>query len=85
MADTVTGHAGRYDLISQRVLGETGAKGVVMFVYEGSQGHGMSVSLRPSSALAVQSMLPAILRYMADAIEQGAPPDGVRFTTESKT
>lgn len=82
MGETVTGHAGRYDHISARVLEETEAKGVVLIVHDGKLGFGMSVSVRPAAAGEVHVMLPSILRTVADAIERGTPPDGLRVTTK---
>lgn len=81
MAEKVVGHAGRYDDIAIRALKEAQAKGVVMIVIEGKHGFGMSVPTLPE-AIGVSMHLPALLRSVADLIEQGHGPDGVRLTTE---
>lgn len=80
--EKVVGHAGRYDDIAIRAREEAGAKGVVLIVVDGKHGFGMSVPTRPGAAVGVNMHLPALLRSVADLIEQGHGPDGVRVTTE---
>jgi len=80
--ERVVGHAGRYDDIAIRALEEAGAKGVVLIVVEGKHGFGMSVPTRPEASIVVNMQLPALLRSVADLIEQGHGPDGVRVTME---
>lgn len=82
MAEKVVGHAGRYDDIAIRAMKEAGAKGLVMIVIEGKHGFGMSVPTLAEAVIGVNMHLPALLRSVADLIEQGHGPDGVRITTE---
>ena len=83
MAERVVGHAGRYDDIAVRALGDAEAEGVVLLVVNGKRGFGMSVSTRPEASIVVNMQLPALLRSVADLIEQGHGPDGVRITEKT--
>lgn len=59
--------AGKYDIHCSRILSEEDADAVVVMVINGHKGNGFSVnSADPVLAL----HLPAILREMADSIEQ---------------
>lgn len=86
MADRVIGHPGRYDEHAARVLRETEADAVVLVVVNGKKGFGMSVSADPEKPGSIQLAsgrdLPALLRTMADLIEGGAGPDGLRMHGE---
>lgn len=83
MADTTIGHPGRYDAHAARVLRETKADGVLMVVLNGDKGFGMSFSVDPKKpgavALASGVGLAEMLRAIANDIDGGAGPDGVRL------
>lgn len=82
MAETVVGHAGRYDDQAIRVFKETAADAVVVFVLNGKRGHGFSCSVKPELNARFSAELPALLRSMADGIEAAPGPDGIRFTSD---
>ncbi len=65
---------GKYDDFATRVMEETAAAGVVVIVIAGKAGSGFSVQ----GPLPVQRSLPAMLRFLADQIENDLPamPDG---------
>lgn len=83
MADEVIGHPGRYCAQAARVLRETKADAVVMVVVNGDKGFGMSFSVDPRKpgavALASGVGLAEVLRAIANDIDGGAGPDGVRL------
>lgn len=74
------GSPGAYDQEAERLLVEMRAKAVVVIVLEGKRGFGMSVSCSPNAAAQMHVALPALLRAVADGIDGGAGPDGVRVT-----
>lgn len=78
--EQVVGHEGNYDVEAQRLLEEQQAKAVVVVVIDGKKGFGMSVSTFPQHAIQMHFALPQILRSVADSIDGGAGPDGVRVT-----
>lgn len=83
MADKVIGHAGRYDEHAERVLRETKADAVALVVANGAKGFGMSVSVdatKPDAVALGQGVgLAELLRKMADIIDHGRGPDGLRW------
>lgn len=56
----------KYDLECEHVRKLAGAKGVVLLVFYGSKGHGMSCQL-PAG---VEALVPLSLRMLADLIER---------------
>jgi hypothetical protein len=62
---------GKYDELATHVRESAAAEGVVLVVFGGKRGHGMSVQATAD----LQRNLPAILRDLADRIarEQGEP------------
>lgn len=57
---------GKYDSLTTSIREMTGAQGVVLIVMGGHKGHGFSVQASPQ----MTARLPALLRTMADQIEQ---------------
>lgn len=80
MSERVIGKAGKYDEVAIRVIAETNATAVAVVVVDGAKGHGFSVSAMEGAVSQVHTALPAMLRMVADAIEGGARPDGLRVT-----
>lgn len=56
---------GKYDELATLARERSGARGVVVIVIDGAQGHGFSVQAPPGLTL----MLPALLRAIADQID----------------
>lgn len=78
MGKVSAGSPGNYDAQSARVLREEQAQAVIVIVAAGRKGFGFSVSFAGLSAIArFRPGMPDVLRQVADAIEAGAPPDGL--------
>jgi predicted nuclease of predicted toxin-antitoxin system len=77
---TQMGQAGRYDNLTDRVLGETDADGVILVVLGGNKGSGFTLSCKAEVTERLHDALPSMLRQIADTIESGAQPTGVRVT-----
>lgn len=73
------GKAGKYDAVSAKVLVELGASAVMVAVIGGPMGHGFSVSCLEPINDALQAELPRLLRAIADRIDSGGKPTGVRI------
>lgn len=79
--DTILGHEGRYDADAQRILREQEAKAVLVVVIEGKKGFGMSMACLPEARdLGFGAKFAALLRRVAESIDGGATPDGLRLT-----
>jgi hypothetical protein len=79
-----TGHAGKYDEICERLSLDLKASAVVLIVVDGRHGHGMSVSVDPAKpgavAMATGGELAQLIRNVADQLDAGEAPGGVRGT-----
>jgi hypothetical protein len=60
-----------YDQAAQTARETCEAEGVVLMVFEGSMGNGLSLNLTPEMLLKA----PTVLRQIADQIEQQTPPE----------
>lgn len=69
------GKAGKYDGHVERILREHGAETVLLLVIGGNQGDGFSVASIDEDA---PDQVVTLLRMMADEIERGAQPSGVK-------
>lgn len=76
------GRSGRYDEICERLSLDLKAAATVLIVVGGRHGSGMSVSIDPKGGLLQMAMgggeLADLLRSMADQLDAGAGPNGVR-------
>lgn len=82
------GRSGRYDEICERLGLDLKAAAAVLIVIGGRHGSGMSVSIDPKGGLTGVAMggdeLAALLREMADKLDAGQGPDGVRVMTTNE-
>lgn len=62
---------GKYDAEAQELIERLKAKGLVLMVFEGNRGFGMSVKAQPH----LMTLLPNILRRTADGIEREISED----------
>jgi len=82
----ISGNAGKYDEVAERLMGDLKADAVLLIVRNGRLGgSGFSCALDPGKPggyeLAMGFSVPRLLREMADAIEagivEGHGPDGI--------
>jgi len=77
------GRSGRYDEICERLGLDLKAAAAVLIVIGGRHGDGMSASFDPKGGVTGNPIgegeLAALLREMAEKLEAGERPDGVRF------
>lgn len=71
---------GKYDKLAEMCLSTTNAEAVVVIVFNGNRGSGMSakVKLGADFEIAIRNMqvvadLPKVLRHVADSIERDTP------------
>lgn len=57
--------AGKYDAVCKTILNATDAEGVVLIIFNGELGNGLSIKGTPKIAFT----LPSLLRKLANAIE----------------
>lgn len=65
----------QYDAQADEVRNATHAKGVVLLVFDGSEGNGFSVR---TDDPAIAANVPTILRSVAQQLEVGSPPKGAK-------
>lgn len=69
---------GKYDKLAEMCIATTNAKAVVVIVFEGNRGNGMSMKLdltaefEIAGQLAIIKRLPGVLRNVADSIDRDA-------------
>lgn len=81
----ISGQAGRYDEIAERLMRDLRADAVVLIVRNGRLGEGMSCAVDPNKpggiALAMGHTMPELLERVAASIrlgiEQSHGPDGI--------
>ncbi len=71
------GKTGKVDAVAERTVLETGADVCVVLVLGGSVRRGLSLAAKDPEW---HRRMPELLRLMADDIEKGAGPSGVRVT-----
>jgi hypothetical protein len=79
-----SGNKGAYDHISENLSRDLKADAVLLLVVKGRLGTGLSVSVNAAKPGAMEmSMgggLAAVLRRIADQLDAGEPPNGIRTT-----